>query len=74
MSVRVIPKQETIICDRCGAEANSNGICGNPFYFGKMHMVCTDRTTNSLGDSAGMTNHYDLCFECMKTFFKWMNK
>jgi len=71
---RIIPKQETLICDRCGAEANGKGIGGNPFYFGEMHLFCKDRITSSMGDSAGGNNEYDLCFECMKAFYKWMNK
>jgi len=71
MSVRVIPKQEMIICDRCGAE-DSGAYGSNEFYSGHLHMNCRDRLTGPLGESAGGEKSYDLCYRCMTEFYKWM--
>lgn len=72
MSIKVIPKVETLVCDRCKAESNGKGIAGDPFYFGEMNMRCEDRITNYMGDSAGGVSRYDLCYQCMQDFKKWM--
>ena len=54
-------------CDRCGAFYENDSKSNRTILFGMV---------NNLGyiDQAHELRHYDVCDDCVKSFFKWMDE
>lgn len=65
MTIKVIPEQRSIICDRCGSEIESGSAR-------RLHIL--DEVHDVFGNGAGSHRDYDLCHACAGHFDKFLRQ
>lgn len=63
MSIKIIPKQEVFICDKCGKEGNKTNK-NSPFYYMGSKLTRDMYGRGIDGSLGGGTVVYDLCGDC----------